>query len=214
MPRSTLAPAPPPPGALDAAPYWVDGFLPPAVRAQMLEELRWAFWKPSTVVELTRAGELRSRTSAARVSESTDEAWFSDALKDQLRAVEGRLTEWFGIRPEQCERWQATRYPRGGTFDYHFDCGYWGHEPAGDREHTILIYLKQPAEGGSTRFRELDLDVEPRAGRLLVWKNLLPNGERNPAMLHSSVPIVRGTKTVLVTWARQRDVRTPSAEGT
>jgi prolyl 4-hydroxylase len=173
----------------------------------MLEELRWAFWKPSTVVRPAADGALCSTTSPVRVSESTYEEWFSDRLRKEVRLIEERLAAVFGIRPEQCEQWQATRYHPGGTFEYHFDAGYWAHEPAGERDRTVLIYLQSPIEGGSTCFRELDLEIQPHAGRLVVWNNLLPNGERDPASIHAAAPVVRGMKTVLVTWTRERDVK-------
>jgi hypothetical protein len=186
-------------------PCWMDGFLSRRECEAMLEELRWAFWKPSAVVTRAAGGRLHSSVTATRVSESTHEEWFTDELCRQIAKVEKRLRA-FGVLPERCESWQATRYHPGGTFDYHFDSGYWAAEPAGERERTVLVYLERPAEGGSTRFRELSLDVEPAPGRLLIWNNLLPGGERNPAMLHSAAPVVRGTKTVLVTWTRERDI--------
>lgn len=208
--RAAPAPAPTP-AAAGTGPVWIDGFLAPEQCAAILDELRWAFWTPSTVVARAATGGLRARASAMRVSESTHETWFSEPLVAELRALEVRIAAAFGIRPERCEPWQATRYRRGGSFDYHHDSGHWGHEPAGEREWTLLLHLRAPTAGGSTHFRALDVDVPARAGRLVVWRNLLPGGARDPAMLHAGMPVDRGTKTVLVTWARQRDVRGPAS---
>lgn len=187
--------------------FWLDGFLSAQRCARVLEELEFAFWSPSTVVRRTFDGELHSFHSGTRVSETTHQEWFSAGLQREIRVIEQRLIKLIGCRPDRYEEWQATRYRTGGKFEYHFDSGYWADEPAGDREKTILIYLETPARGGSTKFRELDVDVKPQAGRLLVWDNLLPGGGRDPNMLHASVPVARGRKTVLVTWVRQRSVR-------
>jgi prolyl 4-hydroxylase len=41
-------------------------------------------------------------------------------------------------------------------------------------------------------------------GRLLVWNNLLPNGNCNHAMVHAGLPVTDGSKTILTTWERER----------
>jgi hypothetical protein len=56
------------------------------------------------------------------------------------------------------------------------DAGYWDDHYAGDRILTFLLYLRTSLKGGGTYFRALDTYVDARAGRLLVWENLFPNG--------------------------------------
>lgn len=188
-------------------PMWVDDFLSQETCASILEELEFSFWRPSTVVRKGQDGPLQVRRSRMRVSESTSQEWFSPELLREIRRIESRLVRTLGCARERYEPWQATRYPVGGKFDFHYDCGCWKDEPAGEREATVLLYLDSPPRGGSTRFRELGLKIEARAGRLLVWKNLLPDGECDPGMIHSGAPVKRGRKTTLVTWIRQRAIR-------
>lgn len=186
---------------------WIDGFLKPGQCEEILSELEFAHWWPSTVARYATKDRVEIARSSARVSESTDGEWFSAPLTRMIRSIEKRLSLIVPGVPARCERWQATRYARGGKFDFHFDCGHWAKEPAGERARTILIYLDSPAAGGATCFRELDLEVRPVAGRLVVWRNLRANGKCDPDMLHAGAPLRKGTKTVLVTWVRQRRVR-------
>jgi prolyl 4-hydroxylase len=189
-------------------PWWIDDFLAPETCRLILDELEFSFWQPSRVVRRPGHGGLATRQSLKRLSESSDESWFSPELARELRRIEGRLTRLLGCPRERFERWQATRYAPGGRFDFHFDCGFFADEPAGEREITVLLYLDSPKQGGSTRFRELGLEVEARAGRLLAWRNLLPGGPCDPRSLHASAPVRKGRKTTLVTWIRQRALRT------
>lgn len=187
---------------------WMDGFVPEEECALVLDELQFAYWSASTVIRRESGGALQSVRSAGRVSESTTEHWFSRELARCVRRIERRVAGLVHRPVDRFERWQATRYGRGGRFRDHFDCGFWGQEPAGEREKTVLIYLDTPARGGSTYFKELGLEVMARRGRLVVWNNLEPDGTADPAMLHRSVPVARGRKTTLVTWIRQRPIRT------
>jgi prolyl 4-hydroxylase len=185
---------------------WQDGFLSPRDCALLLDELQFSFWRPSTVV--TRYGEslLRQRTNT-RLSETTTETWFSATLLRAMRRIERRLCRLLGRPPENFEEWQATRYATGGRFDDHNDAGHWREDAAGEREMTVLLYLQTPEKGGGTRFRDLGEEIEARAGRLLVWTNLLEDGRVNPRMIHAGVPVRKGKKCVLVTWIRERAIR-------
>jgi prolyl 4-hydroxylase len=195
------------PPYLEGEPRWMDGFLSGRTCAWILDELEIALWRPSTVVSRQEDGSLQDYHSATRLSETAREQWFSPALRRELRRIEKRIAAILDAEVSRFEQWQASLYRRGGRFDFHFDTGYWGHEPAGERAKTVLLFLDTPGAGGGTKFKELRIEVDARAGRLLTWDNLLPNGKREPRMLHAGVPVARGTKTVLVTWIRQNTVR-------
>lgn len=185
----------------------VDDFLAPAACAQLLWELDVAFWQPSLTYQQQPDGTRAKVLAAARVSETAHECWYSPELLDLLRGIEDRLRSAYGADPATLEWWQATRYQPGGLFDYHLDAGYWDGHHAGDRVLSFLLYLDSPAEGGGTRFSTLDRWIDARAGRLVVWGNLLPDGTADERMMHSSTPVREGTKTTLVTWQRQRRFR-------
>jgi prolyl 4-hydroxylase len=185
-------------------PLCVDGFLRDAACQRLLEELDFAYWNPSTVVNRSPVGGVVARRSTMRVSETTTEDWFTPSAERMARHVRERIAALLKVSPVRFEPWQAVRYRCGGKFDYHLDAGLWSNEPAGERVWTALVYLDTPSAGGATRFKELGLSISAIGGRLLLWKNLLSDGTPNPWMLHRGVPVRKGRKTILVTWIRQR----------
>ncbi len=187
--------------------FWIDGFLRPAQCRQVLEELAFARWRPSGVLRHVGLHTPETSLSPTRVSESALESWFPLPLQQLIGVIDRRLERLVPRLRVRREEWQATRYAKGGKFDYHFDSGHWANEPAGDRKHTVLIYLDTPPLGGSTRFCELGLAVKAETGRLVVWRNLTRDNRRDLEMMHSSAPLLAGRKTVLVTWVRQRKLR-------
>jgi prolyl 4-hydroxylase len=186
---------------------WLDNFISDDTCAKIRSELEYAHWRPSTVVSRGRGGNTVVHHSRSRLSESAMEEWFSDDLARIVAAIDRRLVRMLRASKSRYESWQAIRYGKGGKFDYHYDSGYWRAEPGAERQITVLLYLNTPRRGGSTHFRELALDIEARAGRLVLWENLLADGERDPKMIHCSVPLQCGRKLALVTWIRQRPIR-------
>jgi prolyl 4-hydroxylase len=187
--------------------FFVDRFLPAEDCHNILEELKVAPWQPSLTYRKQVDGVYRDELSPIRVSETAYQDFFSKKLNAKLRRIEKRLQKLVDFDPVDLEDWQATNYPRKGEFYYHLDSGYWKDHYAGDRIVSFLLYLNTPLKGGGTHFRALDLYIEAKAGRLLVWNNLFPSGDCNHRMIHSSAPMLRGKKTTLVTWQRQKKFR-------
>lgn len=192
----------------------LDDYLPAEECRAVLGELRFVLWRASQVVHADTEGALVSGASSERTSESTTEHWFRPPLRRRLAAIEERLVRDFGVVRSHLEPWQAVRYRPGGRFGLHTDGGLFGSEPAGERVLTFLLYLKAPRTGGGTYFPRLDRIVEPVAGRLVVWKNLLPDGAVDPRTLHAATPTREGRKVVLTTWSRERPARSSAAQPT
>lgn len=181
----------------------LDDFVPLPICQRMLREVASGDWVPSGVAAVPGARR-RSPLKDTGRSSSTLIACYSPWMRKALRSIERSLFTLFGIRTSHLEPWQVTRYARGDAFDYHLDCGAWRGHPSGERQRTILVYLEQPAQGGATHFRALHRRISPVAGRLVVWNNLLANGNCNHAMIHSGCPVWQGHKTILTTWERER----------
>jgi prolyl 4-hydroxylase len=188
---------------------YIDQFLPAEHCRQILEELEVASWEPSLTYERQKDGKYRDVISPRRLGRSALPDSFSKNLIAILKGIEKRLQKLFGVDPACLETWQAADYRRNGKFEYHLDAGYWDEDDAGDRILTFLLYLNTPAKGGGTHFRVLDKYVSAKAGRLLVWENLLANGDCNRRMIHSGTPVLKGRKTTLVNWQRQNAYRNP-----
>lgn len=195
----------------------VDGFLNDGTCRQIAFELGFAWWQDSVVINRDRRGDVVSFRSRSRNSLTAQEEYFPAELMELLATIEARLYERHALDPLRLERWQATRYSKGGHFSLHHDGGLFADEPAGERRTTVLIYLSTPTRGGETEFPDLGLAVAARAGRLVLWDNLDVDGRPDQRLRHRATPVLSGHKTVLTTWERERPLRpilvTPTIEG-
>lgn len=182
----------------------VDDVLPPAMCRRIVGSALQGIWAPSTVAgraaKHPHGQRLRGGRNSFTLCHGDYPAWVVRCLDDLAE----RLRSMLGIRPQNLEPWQVTRYAKGQWFDFHLDCGCWRDDASGERRRSVLLYLETPKRGGTTLFRALNLEVRPVVGRLVVWNNLLPNGNCNHAMVHASLPVTEGNKTILTTWERER----------
>jgi prolyl 4-hydroxylase len=128
-----------------------------------------------------------------------------------ITEIELRISALMGIERAYGEPLQGQKYAVGQQFHDHadffyIDQPYWQeYEPhGGQRTWTAMAYLVPPGRGGGTSFPLLDLDVEPRLGRLLIWNNMALDGSPNPWTLHAGRPVEEGTKYIFTKWFRER----------
>lgn len=110
------------------------------------------------------------------------------------------------------EGWQFIKYDVGGEYIPHFDFdGNMDNRHnkirlaggGGLRLKSIVIYLNEGFEGGETAFTKINLKIKPEVGKLLIWENVHSNRKLNTDSLHASLPVIKGTKYVLITWLRE-----------
>lgn len=142
-----------------------------------------------------------------RTSETCD----LDSVDPVVAAVNRRISDLLGLDDALGEPLQGQRYAPGQEFKAHTDtfeptgADYYIHcADSGQRTWTAMAYLNDVEEGGATRFRTLGKSIQPEAGKLLAWNNLLPDGRPNPATLHQGMKVRRGTKYILTRWYRER----------
>jgi prolyl 4-hydroxylase len=99
------------------------------------------------------------------------------------------------------------RYEEGQEYKAHHD--YFCKETmseelkrGGDRIFTLLFFLNDGFEGGGTIFTKLGLEIRPKKGRLILWRNYL-DGEQNVMSKHAGMPVLKGKKYVAVKWIRE-----------
>ena len=141
-----------------------------------------------------------------RTSETCD----LDSANALVAGIEAHISDLLGIPLPYGEPLQGQRYAPGqefkphtdtfepGSADYYLHCG-----ELGQRTWTAMLYLNEPEAGGATRFKTIGKTIQPETGKLLIWNNLLADGQPNPATLHQGMPVRRGTKYVLTKWFRQ-----------
>jgi len=112
----------------------------------------------------------------------------ANALLDRVReSVPARFKEQVlvGANP----RLRLYRYRPGEKHGVHWDTEV--ELPGGLRSRlTLVFYLNENFEGGATDFPELGERIVPRTGRALLFQH---------RVLHSAMPVTRGTKHVLRT---------------
>lgn len=141
-----------------------------------------------------------------RTSETCD----LDPGQPLVANIRQRLSGLTGIALSCAEPLQGQRYSVGQEFKPHTDtfnpdgADYFLHcAEAGQRNWTAMIYLNEPEEGGATRFKAIGKTIQPEAGKLIMWNNLLADGSPNMATLHQGMKVRRGAKYVLTQWYRQ-----------
>ena len=190
--------------------FVVRGFLDLPTCAKLIEMVD-AQRRPSTIADDIGIANFRT-------SETCDLDWHVPVVGD----IDRKIADLLGLTLTASEPLQGQRYEVGQCFKEHSDFfyvdqPYWAeYEPhggqydflvhtadRGQRTWTAMIYLNEPEDGGATRFKKIAKTVQPEAGKLLAWNNLLPDGRPNPATLHQGMKVRRGTKYVLTKWFRQ-----------
>ena len=85
----------------------------------------------------------------------------------------------------------------------------------GVRILTVFIYLNKVPEGGHTNFFDLDITVEPKVGRMVMWPNVQNDFPHEPDMQtqHQSLLVEQGPKYAANVWIHQRDYQTADEIG-
>lgn len=157
---------------------------------------------------LQESAVIRGGQRGARDARRTSGSAFLDQAGDRVvQRIKRRIADLTDTRVEQQERIQVTHYGEGERFAPHLDSLVAaGRDPgeAGDRICTVILYLNDDYEGGSTLFPRIRRRVRPEKGKAVVFANLTPDGSRaEPLSLHSGEAVRRGEKWLSNQWIRQ-----------
>lgn len=118
-----------------------------------------------------------------------------------IQAINRRIAACSGISVHQGEPLTVLRYAPSQQYRMHHD------SIAGARNQrvaTALLYLNDGYQGGETYFPEWDLAIAPRAGDLVLFRNIVASGSPDPRMRHAGLPVTRGVKWLATRWIRAR----------
>jgi prolyl 4-hydroxylase len=122
-----------------------------------------------------------------------------------LEAVENRMALFMGLPLDYLETLQIVHYSEGQEFKAHNDW-FADANPSGpgNRSQTLLVFLNDIEDGGQTGFKELDISVEPRAGRAIHWFNCKTSKEEScdGRLIHAGLPPRSGEKFAVNCWGR------------
>jgi hypothetical protein len=145
-------------------------------------------------------------------SRSNTNCWFHYNNDPVVNYIGEKVSELVKIPFSHAEALQVIHYLPNQEYKAHFDAydlytengqhfSKWGHQ----RITTVLLYLNDVEEGGSTNFPKLKIDVSPKMGRIVIFNNV---GESimtpHPLSLHSGQPVIKGEKWACNLWFHAR----------
>ena len=143
-----------------------------------------------------------SRTN--KVAKNSLEYNKSEAARKFLKIASSLIR----LHPAQAEPLQIVKYDLGEQYEPHSDCfsqeTLEKNKPeAGQRIATVLLYLNDVVEGGYTSFPNMNISVEPRKGRAIIFTTT-HTGTETPLDLanHGAEMVIRGEKTAVNLWFR------------
>lgn len=149
---------------------------------------------PASVV-----GDGTTEESSMRTNQVTFLLHGRDPLVDGLVL---KIADLIKLPKSHAESLQVINYQVGQRYDPHFDTfnpDSSGEtiflEKSGQRLITALLYLVDVDAGGETKFPNLNFDVKPKRGRMVVFQTC-KDGTNTPEelSLHGSMPVIAGEK--------------------
>ncbi|GLQ90658.1 2OG-Fe(II) oxygenase [Dyella flagellata] len=145
---------------------------------------------------------------ADRSSEGT---FFTLNADPFIARLDRRISEVMNWPVENGEGLQILHYGIGGEYKPHYD--YFPPEDpgsqvqmtiGGQRVSTMVMYLNEVEEGGTTIFPEIGLEVVPKQGSAVYFEYTNSNDQLDKLTLHGGSPVTRGEKWIVTKWMRQR----------
>lgn len=145
---------------------------------------------------------------ADRSSEGTFFALNADPF---IARLDRRIAEVMNWPVDHGEGLQILHYGVGGEYKPHFD--YFPPEDpgsqvqmtiGGQRISTMVMYLNEVEEGGTTIFPEIGLEVVPKKGSAVYFEYTNSHDQLDKLTLHGGSPVTRGEKWIVTKWMRQR----------
>ena len=169
---------------------------------------------------------LVSAVGAAKTSDGRtgSVAWVKHDHTPIVRGLVKRVSNLVGIPVRHAESLQVVHYGETQEYKPHFDAydmttekGQQRTAKGGQRLVTALMYLNEVEDGGGTIFPKLDLEVEARPGRMVIFHNVGDNDledlTRHRHSLHGGSPVWGGQKWACNLWFRQFPYDTNTTRG-
>ena len=181
------------------------------------------------IIRLTRDKLDTALVSAVGAAQTSDGrtgsvAWVKHDHTPIVRGLVKRVSNLVGIPVRHAESLQVVHYGETQEYKPHFDAydmttekGRQRTAKGGQRLVTALMYLNEVEDGGGTIFPKLELEVEARPGRMVIFHNVgdheLEDLTRHRHSLHGGSPVWGGQKWACNLWFRQLPYQRPKPQG-
>jgi len=141
--------------------------------------------------------------------------WFNNLSSQDsiVKRIMIRILHLTNIPLENGEKIQILRYEKGQAHKLHHDYLYYqAQRQPGVRILAITLFLSDVEEGGETFFPKLDIHVQPKKGRVLIWPLVLnenPN-EKDENLWYGTATVKEGVKYAANIFIHQRNFRGPN----
>ncbi len=112
-----------------------------------------------------------------------------------IEKISNKVSELTNTPIENQESFHFVKYNTMGEYKLHHD--------GTSRVKTALIYLNDGFRGGETEFPKIGKMIKPEVGKLIIWDNLLDNGDKDYDSYHTGLPVEVGTKYIAVIWIKK-----------
>lgn len=148
------------------------------------------------------SGKQSRQESYTQVTEDVEQRGISLGMDPyHYHIIANAIVENCGFSHSLIEAIDIYNYDVGRYLDLHHDypyfpekINYYSHGN-NDRVGTGILYLNDDYKGGTTYFPKLNVDVEPKKGSLLYFKQSYDE-PTNWSTIHESTPIEEGTKWI------------------
>ena len=138
--------------------------------------------------------------------------WISHDHDEITFNVAKRIAEIVKMPLECAEKYQIIYYGPSQEYRQHYDS--WEHDGSektlrcikygGQRLRTALCYLNDVEKGGGTNMTKLNITVDAKKGKLLVFDNTYENSNiKHPLSEHAGSPVEEGEKYAFNLWFRE-----------
>ena len=181
------------------------------------------------IIRLTRDKLDTALVSAVGAAQTSDGrtgsvAWVKHDHTPIVRGLVKRVSNLVGIPVRHAESLQVVHYGETQEYKPHFDAydmttekGRQRTAKGGQRLVTALMYLNEVEDGGGTIFPKLELEVEARPGRMVIFHNVsdheLEDLTRHRSSLHGGSPVWGGQKWACNLWFRRLPYQQPKPQG-
>lgn len=115
-----------------------------------------------------------------------------------VQAINRCIAKATGTQAAWGEPLNILKYTPGQQYRPHHD-GL-GSDNESVRILTALIWLNDQFEGGETDFPKINVRVRGGVGDMLVFRNVLDNGDLDDRMTHAGLPVTGGVKWMASRW--------------
>ncbi|SOC42559.1 2OG-Fe(II) oxygenase [Ureibacillus acetophenoni] len=162
------------------------------------------------LIQLSKERLQRSKIGSTKeVSDirTSSGAFLTDVNNEILARVEKRVSAIMGIPTEHGEGLHILNYKPGQEYKAHYDYFAPTSKAAkNNRISTLVLYLNDVEEGGTTTFPKLGLTVCPQKGMAVYFEYFYNDPLLNELTLHAGAPVVEGEKWIATQWMRRQRV--------